>query len=343
MTSGRTALLPSPDALATRYDVALLDLDGVVYVGPSAVAGAREHLLEARSLGMRLAYVTNNASRTPDTVAHHLRELGMPAEDDDVVTSAQAAARVVAEQVPTGSRVLVVGGTGLREALRERGMVPVDSADDDPEAVAQGFSPDLAWALLAEGAYALERGVPWVASNTDLTIPTPRGRAPGNGTLVEVLRRATGRDPLVAGKPETPMHAEAVARTGAQNPLVVGDRLDTDIEGANRAAVASLLVFTGVTDAADVVLASEDLRPTFIADDLGGLHHPHPETRPEGEAWVCGTSRASVVDGALTMGAAAPAVHRLDAVRAACAAAWTYGVRRLDPAAVRRVLAPVLR
>jgi len=339
----RTVLDSSADPLAGQFDVALLDLDGVVYVGPAAVAGAREHLLEARSMGMRLAYVTNNASRTPDVVADHLRDLGMPAEDGDVVTSAQAAARVMAELVDPGSRVLVVGGEGLRAALVERGLAPVSSADDEPAAVVQGFSPDLGWSLLAEGAYALERGIPWVASNTDLTIPTPRGRAPGNGTFVEVLQRATGRKPVVAGKPETPMHAEAVARTGSRRPLVVGDRLDTDIEGANRADVPSLLVFTGVTDEADVVLATDELRPAFISDDLGGLHHAHPPTREDGQAWVCGAATAHVEDGALSVSVEAPAAHRLDAVRAACAAAWTYGVRRLDPDAVRREMARVLR
>jgi glycerol 3-phosphatase-2 len=341
--SPRTSLEQSVSPLATEYDVALLDLDGVVYVGPAAVAGAREHLLEARSLGMRLAYVTNNASRTPEVVASHLRDLGMPADDDDVVTSAQAAARVVAELVPPESAVLVVGGEGLRVALIERGMRPVWSADDEPVAVAQGFSPDLGWPLLAEGAYALERGLPWVASNTDLTIPTPRGRAPGNGTLVGVLRQATGRTPVVAGKPETPMHAEAVARTGSANPLVVGDRLDTDIEGANRADVPSLLVFTGVTDEADVVLATDELRPAFIADDLGGLHHPHPPTDATDAGFRCGSATAAVVEGALRVTLAGQPSHRLDTVRAACAAAWTYGVRRLDPHAVRRELSAVLR
>lgn len=346
----RDRLDASDTSLAQRFDVALLDLDGVVYVGQGAVSGARDHLLAARAQGMRLAYVTNNASRTPDVVAAHLRELGMPAQESDVVTSAQAAARVVAGLTEPGSRVLVVGGEGLIVALRERGLVPVTSADDDPAAVVSGFSPDLAWPLLAEGAYALERGVPWVASNTDLTVPTPRGRAPGNGTFVQVLRQATGRDPVVAGKPETSMHAESVERTAARAPLIVGDRLDTDIEGANRADVPSLLVLTGVTDAADVVLATEALRPAYLSDDLGGLHTRHPTTTATPEGFRCGSALARIDDGALSVVPDSPGAEtittttdRLDPVRAACAAAWTYGVRRLDPDAVRRELAVVLR
>jgi glycerol-1-phosphatase len=336
-----SVLLAADRPLSEIYDVALLDLDGVVYVGQSAVPGARDHLLQAQQAGMRLAYVTNNASRPPPVVAEHLRSLGMPAEDGDVVTSAQAAARVVAELVPPGSPVLVVGGAGLVAALLERDLVPVSSLEDQPAAVVQGFSPDIAWPLLAEGAYALERGLPWVASNTDITIPTPRGRAPGNGTLVQVLRLASGREPVVAGKPETPMHAESVSRTGARRPLVVGDRLDTDIEGANRADVPSLLVFSGVTDVADVVLADEQHRPTYLAPDLGGLHTTHPGTTAEGDGWACGGYRARVVDGEMHVTGTGP--DRLDAVRAACAAAWTHGVRRLDPLGVRRSLAAVLR
>lgn len=356
--AARTALDASDSPLAEQFDVALLDLDGVVYVGPAAVPGAREHLLQAQASGMRLAYVTNNASRTPETVAAHLRELGFPAPPESVVTSAQAAARVMAGLVPAGSPVLVVGGAGLRQALLERELRPVSSLDDEPVAVVQGFSPDIGWALLAEGAYALERGLPWVASNTDLTIPTPRGRAPGNGTLVEVLRLATGRTPVVAGKPEPPMHAEAVARTGSSAPLVVGDRLDTDIEGANRAGVPSLLVFTGVTDPVDLVLAPSELRPSFVAHDLAGLHQPHPPTTPRegapaGSAFTCGAYTARMADGTLAVtGIADDAgtgresdgpTDGLDGLRAACAAAWGYGVGRIEPAAVRQGLAAVLR
>jgi HAD superfamily hydrolase (TIGR01450 family) len=325
-------------ALAHQYDVALLDLDGVVYVGPHAVPGATDALQQAGSAGMRLAYVTNNASRPPAAVAAHLRSLGVPARDDEVVTSAQAAARVVAELVPPGARVLVVGGEGLRVALGERGLVPVATSADAPAAVVQGFAPEVGWALLAEGAYALARGVPWVASNTDLTIPTPAGRAPGNGTLVEVLRLATGRSPVVAGKPETTMHREAVLRTGATRPLVVGDRLDTDIEGATRAGVDSLLVLTGVTDAAGLVLAPPHLRPTFVAADLGGLLQPHPPTRWD-DGWCCGQAVAVVHGGLLRV--TAHGGDPLDVVRASCAAVWnTPGAVEAD--GVGEALASVL-
>lgn len=253
--SVRTSPEGSARALSEAYDTALLDLDGVVYAGGNAIAHAVDSLATARAGGMRLAYVTNNALRTPDAVAEHLTELGIPTGADDVITSAQAVARLISEQVPAGSRVLVIGGEGLRSRC-ERGLEPVDSADDEPVAVAQGYGgPDLAWGRFAEACYAIARGVPWFASNTDLTIPSARGIAPGNGAAVEVVRIATGAEPQVAGKPLPPMHKETILRTGAERPLVVGDRLDTDIEGAFNGEVDSLLVLTGVTDGAQLLAA----------------------------------------------------------------------------------------
>ncbi|RKS77845.1 HAD superfamily hydrolase (TIGR01450 family) [Motilibacter peucedani] len=305
--------------LCEAYDVALLDLDGVVYVGPDAVPSAPAALEQAAARGMSLAFVTNNAARTPDTVAAHLSELGVPARPDQVVTSAQAAATLVSGMVAPGARVLVVGGEGLEVALRERGLVPVRSADDEPAAVVQGFSPDVGWRDLAEGALALAAGVPWIASNTDLTIPTPRGRAPGNGALVGVLRAATGREPVVAGKPELPLHAEALRRSGARLPLVVGDRLDTDIEGAVRASTPSLLVLTGVTTPRDLVAAPPGLRPSFVSADLTGLLQAHSAPERVGGSWRLGGWKATVDrDVLLVEGSGDP----VDALRAACAAAW---------------------
>ncbi|OIV35243.1 HAD family hydrolase [Mangrovactinospora gilvigrisea] len=318
-----TARLPKGCArpLATEYDTALLDLDGVVYAGRAAIPHAVAALAGARGEGMRLAYVTNNASRPPRAVSEHLTELGIPTAPTDVVNSAQATARLVAERVPEGAAVLVVGGEGLLEALRERGLVPVRSLDDEPAAVVQGFAPDVDWNQLAEAAFAVRQGLPWVASNADLTIPTGRGIAPGNGALVETVRIATGRTPEVAGKPEPPMHRESMLRTGARRALVVGDRLDTDIEGAVRGGVDSLLVFTGVTDAAGAVTAPEGRRPVYLAEDLRGLLVAHPELMPGEEpgAFGCGGWTAGVRDAALWLDGEG---ERIDALRALCAAAW---------------------
>ncbi|MEU7379253.1 HAD-IIA family hydrolase [Streptomyces sp. NPDC088337] len=318
----RTRPEGSAQALSEAYDTALLDLDGVVYAGGHAIAHAVDSLGTARAGGMHLAYVTNNALRTPAAVAAHLTELGIRAEASDVVTSAQAVARLIADQVPQGARVLVIGGEGLRTALRERGLEPVESADDDPAAVVQGYGgPDLPWGRFAEACYAIARGVPWFASNTDLTIPGARGIGPGNGAAVEVVRIATGAEPQVAGKPLPPMHRETVLRTGAERPLVVGDRLDTDIEGAFNGGVDSLLVLTGVTDGAQLLAAPPRHRPTYVDADLRGLLTGQPEITREGDGFRCGGWTATADTGLGLSGEG----EALDGLRALCAAAWTAG------------------
>jgi HAD superfamily hydrolase (TIGR01450 family) len=291
--AGASAALPRPSdrPLSQVYDVALLDLDGVVYLGRTAVPGAPEALAEARNRGMRLAFVTNNASRSSSAISGQLTGLGVPATPAEVISSAHAAARLIAERLPAGSPVLVVGGIGLRIALRERGLRPVSTAAERPAAVVQGYAPDIGYPLLAEAGLAVRAGAWYVAANVDATMPTARGIQPGNGSLVQVIVTATGRQPVVAGKPEPPLHSEAVARTGAKRPLVVGDRLDTDIEGAVRVGADSLLVLTGVTRPADAVLAPRHQRPTYLAHDVSRLLEPHPAvTRvPEaGGSFRCG-------------------------------------------------------
>ncbi|OMI90562.1 HAD family hydrolase [Streptomyces sp. M1013] len=325
--SVRTRPEGSGRGLNEAYDTALLDLDGVVYAGGNAIAHAVDSLATAHAGGMRLAYVTNNALRTPDAVAAHLTELGIPTGAEDVITSAQAVARLIAEQVPSGARVLVIGGEGLRVALRERGLEPVESAEDDPAAVVQGFGgPELPWGRFAEACYAIARGVPWYASNTDLTIPGARGIAPGNGAAVEVVRIATGAEPQVAGKPLPPMHRETILRTGAQRPLVVGDRLDTDIEGAFNGEVDSLLVLTGVTDGAQLLAAPPQHRPTYVDADLRGLLTGQPEITGDAEGgFRCGGWTARAGGERLELDGEGVA---LDGLRALCAAAWTAGGER---------------
>ena len=340
----RTRPEGSEQALSEAYDTALLDLDGVVYAGGNAIAHAVESLATARAGGMRLAYVTNNALRTPDTVAEHLTELGIPTGARDVITSAQAVARLIAEQVPPGARVLVIGGEGLRVALRERGLEPVESADDDPAAVVQGFGgPDLPWARLAEACV--------------------RGRA--RGAVVRVQhrpddsraragsRRATARRWRSYGSRPVPSRRWRASRCrrctgrrccgpGAERPLVVGDRLDTDIEGAFNGGVDSLLVLTGVTDGAQLLAAPPQHRPTYVDADLRGLLTGQPEVSADGQGFRCGgwTAKAGAVGasplergperGRLELDGDGEA---LDGLRALCAAAWTAagdGVCELD-------------
>lgn len=286
--SNRPWLRPSAQPLASRYDVALLDLDGVVYIGPQPVTGAAPALAKAREAGMRLAFVTNNASRSPATVAAHLSDLGVPADAAEVVTSAQAAASVIRERLGADATVLVTGSPALREIVEAAGLRPVTSADDRPDAVVQGFWSQLCYDDLAEAAIAVRAGSLWVATNVDATLPSPRGLLPGNGSLVGVVATASGHKPIVAGKPELPLHAEGVRRLDAKNPLVVGDRLDTDIEGANAAATDSLLVMTGVTSAAELLYAPADHRPTYLGADLAALLEPHPEVAVDDQGARCG-------------------------------------------------------
>src|SRR5271165_5300878 len=307
------------EPLDTAYDVALLDLDGVVYLGGTPIPGAAEALRKADAAGMRLAYVTNNAFRTPAAIAALLRSFGVQATREDVVTSAQAAARLLAEHLPAGAPVLVIGGSGLRMALRERALRPVSTAIDKPAAVVQGYAPDVNYSMLAEGALAVAAGALFVASNADLTLPSRRGRQPGNGSLTQVITTATGKKPLVAGKPEPPLHNESVLRTGARHPLVVGDRLDTDIGAAHRVGADSLLVLTGVTGPAEAVLAPPSQRPAYLAEDLAGLLESHPSVTEKDGAFGCGGWTARLDGDWLELTGDG---ERIDGLRALCAAAW---------------------
>ncbi|MEJ2890384.1 HAD-IIA family hydrolase [Actinomycetospora aeridis] len=299
------------------HDALLVDLDGTVYRGPDAIPGAVESL-EAVRASATVSYVTNNASRGPDEVAGHLRELGLTLDTSDVVTSAQAGAAVVADQVAAGSKVLVVGTEALAEEIRLVGLDPVRAEDDAPVAVVQGHSPDTGWRILAEAALALNRGAVWVACNVDPTLPNERGLLPGNGSMVAVLRTACRREPMVAGKPAAPLLQQAITRTGARRPLVVGDRLDTDIAGGHAVGAESLLVLTGVSTAADLLAAPAEQRPTYLAADLrvvdGDLG---PTAVDDGDTDGFSARRE---DGALVL--AGGGDDPTAALRALCRAAW---------------------
>jgi glycerol-1-phosphatase len=303
--------------LLDRYDVLLADLDGTLYRGPVAIPGAAQAVLDAGERGVRTVYVTNNASRSPGDVAGHLVELGFPAEPDDVVTSSQAAAALLAEQLAPGSPVLIVGTDALAAEVEAVGLGTTREAGG-AVAVVQGHSPDTGWRILAEATVALRAGALWVACNLDPTLPTDRGPLPGNGSMVSVLRISSGREPQVAGKPGPALLREAARRTGAKAPLMIGDRLDTDIEGGRAAGMATLMVLTGVSDAAEVLAAPPERRPDYIATDMDGLRQAPEDLAPgPREGWD-----VTVNGSGLTLAGSGDA---LDALRALCGAHWAAG------------------
>jgi glycerol-1-phosphatase len=301
-------------------ELVLADLDGVVYKGADAIPYAVESM-NAIPSSIRVAYLTNNAARTDVSVAAHLTELGLDVAPDDVVTSPQAAVRLLAGLIPAGATVLVVGGEGLTVEVEKGGFVVTRSAEDSPAAVIQGFAPEVGWKDLAEAAFALRGGIPWVATNTDWTLPLARGTAPGNGTLVSAVHTAVGILPVVAGKPEVAIYDEAMQRYGSRAALMIGDRLDTDIKGANRAGIPSVQVLTGIDQAKQVLAAIPDERPTFLLDDLRGLHEPYPEVIAQGEVTAVGTAAVRLSGNRLTAERGAG----IDLLRAASTAIWRSG------------------
>jgi HAD superfamily hydrolase (TIGR01450 family) len=327
--------------LIEGFDGVVCDLDGVIYRGKEAVPHAVESLLAALSTGVRVVYATNNAARSPQDVSAHLEDLGLPGSGSRVVTSAQAGARRVAERCPPGARVLAIGGAGVGLALQEAGLVPVSveeaQSGEGTAAVLQGYGSQVGWTDLAEAAYAVQAGAFWVATNVDSTLPTARGIAPGNGTLVGAVRQAVGVDPVVVGKPHTPLYELSISRLGTviDRTLAIGDRLDTDIMGATAAGLDSLFVFGGVHGWADVVGAEPASRPRYVATDLRALHSPYaePVQDPKNPArWVCGAAQACVsAGGDLVVSSSSAAGALNERLRAALAALWHAADERGRP------------
>lgn len=309
--------------LCERHDVGLFDLDGVLYAGEQPVAHAAESLAAARQKGMTAAFVTNNASRTPREVAERLAAVGVEAHTEEIITSAQVAAKLLAERLDPGDAVLVVGDKGLVEAIQGAGLEAVREASACPVAVVQGHSTSTGWAQLAEATIAIRAGAWWVATNVDATIPTDRGILAGNGAFVSVIADVLSRRPdAVAGKPDRAMHRASVERTGARRPLVVGDRLDTDIEGAVRSDCDSLYVMTGVSSPAEVLDAPAHQRPTYVASDLRALLRAVPSIADLTSARRCGRWAAHD-HGIVAAGEQGGADDAGDYLALACALAWS--------------------
>lgn len=317
----RKSVAPTP---LDGVDCLYVDLDGVVYQGADAIPYAVESI---RATGLPTAYLTNNASRTDAEVAEHLSSFGLDVRAEQVVTSPQAAMRLLAPHLEPGDPVLVVGGAGIVVEIEARGWRVVRTAAERPKAVVQGFHPSVGWKELAEASFALHTGIPWIATNGDWTIPVAGGIAPGNGTLVSAVHTAVGRLADFAGKPETPMFELAAERFGATSPAMIGDRLDTDILGARRTGIRSILVLTGIDRGASLIGADPSMRPDHVIEDLRGLTEPTVPVRETletstGDVYFevgAAAVRRSGIDLALVRSGARP----VDTIRAACAAVWS--------------------
>lgn len=323
--------------LSSAYDVAMLDLDGVVYIGSEAVPGVAGHVERARAAGMRCAFITNNASRSPHAVAEHLWALGVQVTADDVVTSAQAAATLLADRLAPGAPVAVLGAEALVDEVRQAGLTPVAVDASEAVALVSGYGPEVLWREVMRAAVRVREGLWWVASNTDGSIPTGYGVAPGHGVLVDTVSRFSGVRPTVAGKPERPLLDETVRRVDGKHPLMVGDRLDTDIAGARNAGVDSLLVMTGVTGLAELVAAEPEERPTYVSADLGGLLSAHAAPEQRNGETHSGGWRVRVVDDRLEV-AGTGSVD--DWWRGVACAAWAHRDLVGTPPMIAAVEAP---
>ncbi|MEO5746164.1 MAG: HAD-IIA family hydrolase [Terracoccus sp.] len=302
--SDPTASAERPASLADAYRGVICDLDGVVYRGGDAVEGAPQALVRLKAEGLRIVYATNNASRPPADVAAQLVSLGAPCDLDDVVTSAQAGAALLARALAPAVRVLALGGPGVAMALRAVGLTPVapSAADgDDIAAVLQGLGRQLSVSDFEVAARHLTRGARWVASNLDATFPLEWGIAPGNGAYVELLASTTGRHPEVVGKPFPPLYLLATEALGTspEQTLAIGDRLDTDIAGAGAAGVDCVWVLTGVDHPSSLFAAPDLLAPTQVVGALAELLEPAAEVAMTGSGderrWACGGVSVQIV------------------------------------------------
>jgi HAD superfamily hydrolase (TIGR01450 family) len=312
-------------ALIDGYDVALFDLDGVIYLGPHVIEGAAEGVAALHALNKRVGFVTNNAARNAQTVADHLTRLGIPATVEEVLTSAQAGARMLAQNLEAGSKVLVVGTSALADEVRAVGMTVVASAQDAPAAVIQGYDPDLDWSSVNEACYAIQAGARYFATNLDRNRPTDLGLVPGAGAQIDAIRSSVSAVPMTAGKPDRPLLDEAVRRWSAKRPIFVGDRIDTDIIGANNAEMDSLMVFTGAHGRLDLIEAGPEGRPTFIGADMRALLVEPRVAKESGNRVTCGAAEATIVGSEIRLDQSAGDLEdQLDGLWAVAKLAWAH-------------------
>lgn len=244
----------------------IIDMDGVLYRGNTPLPGLREFFVFLRQRPIPFILATNNSTRTPQEFVDKMARMGVEVFPTEVLTSGQATARSLARQYPPGTRVHVFGMPSLRQAIEEEGFV---LADEDVAVVVASIDRDVTYEKLKRATLLIRGGARFVATNRDPTYPSEEGLIPGTGSMIAALETASGVEPLSIGKPEPTMFELAMATMGAKpgTTATIGDRLDTDILGGQRAGLTTICVLSGSSNRAE----AEAFGPDFIFEDIAHL------------------------------------------------------------------------
>ncbi|MER3402938.1 MAG: hypothetical protein C4337_06490 [Armatimonadota bacterium] len=259
--------------LANRFETFVFDLDGVVYRGQQVLPHAVATLNRLHEAGRQIFFLTNNSGATREQYAQKLLAMGIPATPEQIITSGWATANYLLKAIPNAT-VFVVGEPGLKEELVAHGFRLIENPDETlPDAVVVGIDREFTYERLAQAQDAILEGARFIATNTDPTYPAEHRLLPGAGAVVAAIATASGRKPIVIGKPNSEILMPLIQqrRINPHHTLLVGDRLDTDIALANHLHIPSALVLTGVAQRADLECAPMDLLPTWVLNHLGEL------------------------------------------------------------------------
>ena len=261
----------------TNISGLIIDMDGVLWQGDQPFPGLSEFFQTLREQQLPFILATNNARLTPDQYVEKLAGMGITVAYDEILTSGMATAVYLAQHhEPSSTRVFVIGESGARQPLIDQGftlteLYQINKPDETglgADIVVCGLDKEISWDKLATATLNIRSGAKFVGTNGDTTLPTELGITHGNGAILAALQTATNVKPTLVGKPEPIMYQQAIAALGSDpaETIAIGDRLDTDILGAVRTDIRSLMVLTGISSEDD--LKQVDFKPTWIMPDI---------------------------------------------------------------------------
>jgi 4-nitrophenyl phosphatase len=261
-----------PGILPAYINSLILDMDGVLWKADAPIGDLNTTFKRIQARGLIVAFATNNGTLTPEQYVERLARFGVNVDPWQVVTSALGVTNLLTEKFPSGGPIFVIGGEGVKTALRESGFELLsEKSAGEARAVVMGIDPEINFEKMSEAALLVRSGIPFFATNPDKTFPTPRGQIPGAGAWISVIVTATGVEPTYAGKPAPYLLELARIRLGTtkEQTLVVGDRLETDIAGGQAAGMPTALVLSGISTRAQAEIWQPKVN--LVVDDLAAL------------------------------------------------------------------------